>query len=177
MTPCPAAGGCPIPNGVQCPTHSCVYAHDIGTVCEKHILASRGGRVAWLMESNSAQMWGDCGPACPGHVCCPAGTNCQGNSLWIQHQDGTVGTYSHMPLGGIGPALDDVVRRGEFIGIVGTTGNSSGPHLHWESRESLQGGSRLELFQAMSSPLYPAKALSCYEPKPGDVLGSTNKEQ
>lgn len=53
-----------------------------------------------------------------------------GESIWIQHADGYRTIYAHMTPGtrvGTGP-----VKRGDYIGRVGNTGNSFGAHLHIE---------------------------------------------
>jgi murein DD-endopeptidase MepM/ murein hydrolase activator NlpD len=55
------------------------------------------------------------------------------NSLAILHQDGTIGWYGHMPQNGVVPEVGDLVRRGERVGRIGNTGNSTGPHLHFQS--------------------------------------------
>jgi murein DD-endopeptidase MepM/ murein hydrolase activator NlpD len=52
-----------------------------------------------------------------------------GNWVRIQHSDGVVSLYGHMfslPLVKVG----DVVRQGQVIGEVGSTGASTGNHLH-----------------------------------------------
>lgn len=40
--------------------------------------------------------------------------------------------YAHMPNTLYTPAPGTYLRKGEVIGVVGNTGNSSGPHLHFE---------------------------------------------
>ncbi|MEU7875738.1 M23 family metallopeptidase [Dactylosporangium sp. NPDC049140] len=50
----------------------------------------------------------------------------------IDHLDGTATLYCHMvqrPLVNVG----DTVSTGQVIGYVGTSGNSSGPHLHFQT--------------------------------------------
>lgn len=53
-----------------------------------------------------------------------------GNSLVIDHGYGVVTRYGH--LDGFAVKAGQRVRRGELIGFVGTTGRSTGPHLHYE---------------------------------------------
>lgn len=55
-----------------------------------------------------------------------------GNKTVVTLEDGTELWYCHQSsiLAGVG----DVVRGGEIIGTVGSTGNSTGPHLHLEVR-------------------------------------------
>ena len=60
-----------------------------------------------------------------------------GNLILIEHTvDGqrvTTG-YAHMATGGIHVAVDDPVTAGQHIADVGSTGYSTGPHLHFEVR-------------------------------------------
>lgn len=53
-----------------------------------------------------------------------------GNFIIIDHGDGTVSRYAH--LSGYAVAVGNTVTKGQVIGYVGSTGNSTGPHLHWE---------------------------------------------
>ena len=50
----------------------------------------------------------------------------------IQHPNGTQTLYSHMS--SITVSSGQNVNQGDVIGVVGNTGHSTGPHLHWEVR-------------------------------------------
>ena len=55
-----------------------------------------------------------------------------GNHVLLQHPGGFSTVYGHMVRMNVG--WGQVVKRGDLIGWVGTTGNSTGPHLHFEVR-------------------------------------------
>ena len=55
-----------------------------------------------------------------------------GNSIVIAHTSNEMTLYGH--LSAIGVRCGQVVTRGQMIGRVGSTGNSTGPHLHFEIR-------------------------------------------
>lgn len=50
----------------------------------------------------------------------------------IRHDNGTQTVYGHMSK--VNVAVNQRVDRGEVIGVVGSTGRSTGPHLHFEVR-------------------------------------------
>ena len=55
------------------------------------------------------------------------------NAVYVQHADGSVALYGHMKNGSLTTkSVGDMVAEGEFLGIVGSSGNSTGPHLHFE---------------------------------------------
>ena len=56
----------------------------------------------------------------------------KGGTVAIDHGAGLVSLYLHQSE--IIAEVGDEVRRGDLIGLVGTTGLSTGPHLHWEMR-------------------------------------------
>lgn len=55
-----------------------------------------------------------------------------GNHVLINHGDGVWTLYAHLSSVNVGDG--QTVAAGDSIGAVGSTGNSSGPHLHFEVR-------------------------------------------
>jgi murein DD-endopeptidase MepM/ murein hydrolase activator NlpD len=56
-----------------------------------------------------------------------------GNYIIIEHSDGVKTVYMHMKDGTLtNKDTGDVVSTGEYLGVVGSSGNSTGPHLHFE---------------------------------------------
>ncbi len=74
------------------------------------VVASRSGTVEVVQRSNSGY----------------------GNMVLINHGDGYKTRYAHMISGSITVRVGDYVEAGRTIGRVGSTGNSTGPHLHFE---------------------------------------------
>ena len=52
-----------------------------------------------------------------------------GNVVIVDHGQGVSTSYNH--LSAVGVAVGDVVAAGDVVGEVGSTGQSTGPHLHW----------------------------------------------
>ena len=57
-----------------------------------------------------------------------------GEYIVIDHHDGTMTLYAHMYPGSRRVSVGANVVQGQVIGTVGTTGNSTGNHLHFEVR-------------------------------------------
>lgn len=57
-----------------------------------------------------------------------------GYCVFIQHPDGNITIYEHL-LKDIPVTVGEHVSRSQVIGYSGSTGNSTGPHLHFEVRD------------------------------------------
>ncbi|GGV07594.1 M23 family metallopeptidase [Streptomyces spectabilis] len=65
-----------------------------------------------------------------------------GNNIVIKMNDGTYTQYGH--LSSISVTVGQAVTPGQQIGLSGSTGNSSGPHLHFEARTGAEYGSDID---------------------------------
>ena len=57
-----------------------------------------------------------------------------GNTIVVDHMNGYISLYAHLMDGGINVGCGQAVYAGTTIGYMGSTGNSSGSHLHFEIR-------------------------------------------
>ena len=74
------------------------------------------------------------GAAAPGTVSYVGPGGAAGNLLKIMHPDGVETGYAHLSRYAEGIKLGDKVRRMQIIGYVGSTGRSTGPHLHFSAQ-------------------------------------------
>ncbi|MCC5036653.1 M23 family metallopeptidase [Streptomyces sp. WAC 00631] len=65
-----------------------------------------------------------------------------GNNIVVKHDAGTFTQYAH--LSKITVPVGTQVTTGQEIGKVGSTGNSTGPHLHFETRTTPNYGSGID---------------------------------
>jgi murein DD-endopeptidase MepM/ murein hydrolase activator NlpD len=65
-----------------------------------------------------------------------------GNAVVIKHGNGTYSQYAH--LSQVKVNIGQVVKTGQEIARSGNTGNSSGPHLHFEIRTTPNYGSAVD---------------------------------
>jgi murein DD-endopeptidase MepM/ murein hydrolase activator NlpD len=68
--------------------------------------------------------------AAAGRVAFSGSLRLRGGSVIIDHGAGVFTAYHH--LSRIDVAAGDVVRPGQQVGLAGSTGLATGPHLHWE---------------------------------------------
>lgn len=61
------------------------------------------------------------------------------NTIVLAHGDGSKSYYRHMKNGSVtSKQIGDTVARGEQLGLVASSGNSSAPHLHFAARNDLE---------------------------------------
>jgi len=70
------------------------------------------------------------------HNPCDGGSNNdQWNYVALAHADGRMTIYGHMRYHSLtSKTIGQTVAQGEYLGLVASSGNSSGPHLHFEAR-------------------------------------------
>lgn len=101
-----------------------------------------------------------------------------GNMLWVEHSDGTRALYAHFvpgsvssslcphsasvfpkkPTGGVSytnvPAAQQAtIVKGQYLGRVGNSGNSTGPHLHVHLQDGSGAGQVIKFNRGISAPL------------------------
>lgn len=70
------------------------------------------------------------------------GRSC-GNGVVVRHKGGWVTWYCHMKRGSIAVKKGDVVSTGHVLGMIGLSGMTQYPHLHFEARRN---GERIDPF-------------------------------
>jgi murein DD-endopeptidase MepM/ murein hydrolase activator NlpD len=90
------------------------------------------------------------------HNCGSSSDPTLGNYIVLLHADGRITIYGHMKYNSLtAKSVGQSVVKGEYLGTVGSSGNSSGPHVHFEVRSSANGGntSWLDPFTGPGNPI------------------------
>lgn len=73
------------------------------------------------------------------------------NAVYVRHADGSIAWYGHLKRGSATTKpVGAAVARGETLGLVGSSGNSTGPHLHFEL---YSGGALTDPYAGTCNPL------------------------
>ena len=75
-----------------------------------------------------------------------------GNSVFIEHGDGWISAYGH--LSALAVASGETVTQGQLIGYIGSTGESTGPHLHLALYHNEDAGIGGQNFAELAWPQY-----------------------
>ena len=65
-------------------------------------------------------------------------TSCTGNAnlVRVRHGDGLTAIYGHLRKGSVAVSVGQEVAAGAVLGVVGSSGCSTAPHLHFELRDA-----------------------------------------
>lgn len=86
---------------------------------EVHVIAAAEGTIIYKQESNQDRS-------------CSFNSS-SWNAIYLEHSDGSITWYGHLKKNSLTPKIEgDHVESGEFLGVMGSSGNSTGPHLHFE---------------------------------------------
>lgn len=95
------------------------YAIDFNMPISTLVYAARDGIVVLIKEDSNI---GGKGNRYGAHA----------NYITIMHNDGSFASYVHLQQNGALVRIGEQILRGQQIGLSGNTGNSSGPHLHFD---------------------------------------------
>jgi murein DD-endopeptidase MepM/ murein hydrolase activator NlpD len=105
------------------------------------IAAPQGAPVYAISDGVVERAWHDSDPRC-------------GIGLTIRTTDGLAWTYCHLAY--LDPLVDDgvAVTAGQHVGLVGSTGRSSGPHLHLQLQPATASPQQEAWFQSFAGSAY-----------------------
>ncbi|MCB9794911.1 MAG: M23 family metallopeptidase [Alphaproteobacteria bacterium] len=92
------------------------------------VLAAADGVVTRVVDGNYDRCHGDLSS---GAVSCD-GNPVVANRVEVEHEGGHVSAYLHLAKDSVLVEVGQAVTCGEVLGLVGSSGNSSQPHLHFE---------------------------------------------
>jgi murein DD-endopeptidase MepM/ murein hydrolase activator NlpD len=95
--------------------------------------------------------------AVDGEVIAVGKNDIAGNFISIRDADGNVYSYSHLNSSKVIKGAK--VKRGDVIGLSGSTGRSTGPHLHFDVKDK-QGNYRSPTLEELQNAISPSEKIS-----------------
>jgi len=102
-----------------------------------------------------------------------------GNLVVIYHAPGLYSMACHFSLGSIKVQEGQPVRRGDMLGLCGSSGRSPEPHLHWQLQATARVGAptlEMELHDVVRDGDTP-ELLGTYTPLEGDVVRNLDPDE
>ena len=115
-------------DGDHDPKYSGQYAWDFvlyHSAADFPVVAARGGKVIGLRSDSSIHCGGK--EEAPGESCWT-----EANYVLIDHGDGTSALYVHLAQASVQVSVGKTVAQGQVLGRAGSTGWSTGIHLHFQ---------------------------------------------
>ena len=126
---------------------------------EPLVLAAADGRVTAVYggepEDRNTEPF-DSSPFCDG-------VRNLGNYVAIAHEDLSRTVYAHLQHGSVAVAVGDTVSAGDTLGVVGSSGCSTAPHLHFEIVSPPSGGMAGVLLDPYRDELWAESVAPPYE--------------
>lgn len=88
--------------------------------------------------------------------------NGYGNYVEMRHSGGLVSGYGHLSRFGAGVKTGRSVRQGQTVGYVGSTGMSTGPHLHFQIKQNGKYVNPLKVIPPRAEPV-PQKLMADFQ--------------
>lgn len=104
------------------------YAIDFALPAGTPVLAAYEGTVAFVEENVN-------------HATCNINNGGWGNTVVINHGDGSFTRYAHLQYQSVPVSVGQYVCAGRQIGTVGCTGAATGPHIHFQVQHAVDGNS------------------------------------
>ena len=123
----PEVGRANISRGFGPDGHQGLDIHSNGRTNEVNIIASRAGTVIYPTDKSQTGFIDNGSPSDGGGY---------GNHVKIKHDDGTYTLYGHLYRNSIVVFAGERVEAGQVIAKMGHSGKSTGPHLHFEVRNT-----------------------------------------
>ena len=98
-----------------------------------------------------------------------------GNVIYLKHGSNIITVYAHLSKFAKGLKSGKKVKKSQLIGYIGTTGQSTGPHLHYEIRVNgvHQDAERIKL---PKKSFVPTNAMPKFQKRAKRILQDLNIE-